>query len=102
MGAQVLDIRPDGIVERLHDGNVITVVQEVGAVMHECADLRAENDRFRGFRKPEEFRHVASIPFAAVEIAKGQGMDILHDPDAMRRWLNDPANAAFRAGTGRV
>ena len=102
MGAQVIEARPGGIVERLHDWNVITVEQDVAAILEECAALRAENDRFRGFRKPEEFRHVASVPLAAVEIAGAAGLDILHDPDALRRWLNDPANAAFRAGTGRV
>jgi hypothetical protein len=102
MSAEVIEVRPGGIVESLHDGNVITVSQEVGGIIRECAAARAENDRFRGFRKPEEFRCVATIPFAAVEIAAAQGMDILEDEDALRAFLNDPANAAFRTSSGMV
>jgi hypothetical protein len=102
MGADVIEVRPGGIVERLHDGNVIAVEQDVTAILRDCAESRAENDRFRGFRKPESFRHVASIPLAAIEIAKAAGMDVLNDPDAMRKFLNDPGNAAFRASSGRV
>ena len=59
-------------------------------------------DRMQGFRFAPTFRQVARIPVAAVDIAAAQGLDILNDPDDMRRFLNDPENAAFRTTMERV
>lgn len=101
-GNQILDIRESGIVDRLHDGNVVTVEQDVTAIIEACAREGSEANRLRGFKKPEEFRHVAEIPLAAVEIALAQGMDILRDEDALKKWLNNPENKAFRVHQGRV
>ena len=39
---------------------------------------------------------------AVADIAAAQGLDILNDPDAMRRFLNDPDNRAFRTTLERV
>ena len=47
-------------------------------------------------------RRVASIPVAVVDIAAAQGLDILGDPEAMRKFLNDPDNRAFRTTLERV
>ncbi len=39
---------------------------------------------------------------AVTDIAAAQGIDLLHDPDAMRQFLNDPDNRAFRTTNERV
>ena len=65
----VIDTKPGGIVERLHDtahGQVISVEQDVTAILDAIRAERADNDRLRGFRKPEEFYPVARIPLAMV------------------------------------
>lgn len=101
----VIDIKPGGIVERLHDtahGHVISVEQDVSAILDAIRAERADNDRLRGFRKPEEFYPVARIPLAMVDVLKAQGLDVLNDPDDMFHFLNNPAFAAFRTSTGRV
>jgi hypothetical protein len=102
MSKHVIDYRPGGVVEHLHDGNVITVSQEVDAVIKHCQAQRAVNDRLRGFRKPKTYQQVAEIPLALVEVLKAQGIDVLNDPEAMRRVLNDSAFAAFRTCGGKV
>jgi hypothetical protein len=43
---------------------------------------------------------VASIPLSIYWDLKKKG--IADDPVAMKRWLNDPDNAAFRTWPGRV
>ena len=86
----------------MHDNAVVAVSQDVTGVLEHCKANRDGNDRLRGFRKPEEMYHVASIPLALVEILRGQGMDILNDEVALFRFLNDPTYAGFRASTGRV
>ena len=48
------------------------------------------------------FRKVASIPIAVFDIALHQGYDLLNDPDALKRFLNDPENRAFRTTLERV
>ena len=101
----VIDTKPGGIVERLHDttrGQIISVEQDVSAILDAIRAERADNDRLRGFRKPETFFPVARIPLALVDVLKAQGLDVLADPDDMFRFLNDPAFAAFRTSTGRV
>lgn len=100
-GGVVMERRDDGVVDRFHADGTITREQDVTDILDMNAIERGE-DRFRGFRLAPTFRKVASIPVAAVDIAAHQGMDILHDPDAMRRFLNDPANAAFRTSLGNA
>ena len=102
MSAIVLDQRPGGIIETLHDGRAIGIEQDVTDILELCRLNRTENDRFRGFRKIPEFQHVASIPLALVEIVKAKGMDILNDEEAMRAFLNNPENDVFRTSGGRV
>jgi hypothetical protein len=97
-----LDDQDTDVVETLHlglDQTVITVSQEADDIMARCAAHRAAQP---AFSKPPTFRLVADIPVALVTILAAQGMDIINDPEAMRKFLNDPAFAAFRTTTGRV
>ncbi len=54
----------------------------------------------------QTFHHIASIPFALMPILEKMGiMDKagrILDDKALRRWLNDADNRAFRSRLGRV
>ena len=77
------------------------VEQECQDVIDRCT-LARNADKLRGHRKPETYRCVAEIPLALVSLLKAQGIDIMQDPAAMRRLLNDPAFKAFRTTEGKV
>lgn len=100
-GGMVLEARDDGIIDRIHDGGLLSREQDVTEILRMNHFQRGE-DRMQGFRFAPTFRQVARIPVAAVDIAAAQGLDILNDPDDMRRFLNDPENAAFRTTMERV
>lgn len=97
----VLEARGDGVIDRITSDGILSREQDVTDILKQNAAERAE-DRFRGFRLAPTFRKVASIPVAAVDIAKAQGLDILNNPDDMRKFLNDPMNRAFRTTMERV
>ena len=78
-----------------------------GARLQDVTDIirqnrAAQNAQKCGFQKAPTFRRVASIPVAVVDIAAAQGLDILNDAEAMRKFLNDPDNRAFRTTLERV
>lgn len=100
-GGMVLEAREDGVIDRIHDGGLLSREQDVTEILRMNHFQRGE-DRLQGFRFAPTFRQVARIPVAAVDIAAAQGLDILNDPDDMRRFLNDPENAAFRTTMERV
>lgn len=92
----------DGVVvDRIDDEGNICRTQDVTEILRANHAEQME-DRFKGFRKAPTFRRVASIPVAAVDIAKAQGIDLLNDPAALRQFLNDPQNRAFRTTLERV
>lgn len=100
-GGMVLEAREDGVIDRIHDGGLLSREQDVTEILRMNHFQRGE-DRMQGFRFAPTFRQVARIPVAAVDIAAAQGLDILNAPDDMRRFLNDPENAAFRTTMERV
>jgi hypothetical protein len=90
-----------GIVDFIDDAGNISRAQDVTAII-EANKHEQMQDKFRGFRKAPTFRRVASIPVAVFDIAKAQGIDLLNDPAALKKWLNDPDNMAFRTTLERV
>lgn len=91
----------DGITDFITDDGILSRSQDVTDIIE--ANKMAMNAVQRcGFKKPEVFRRVASIPEAVIDIAKAQGIDLMGDPDAMRRFLNDRDNLAWRTTTERV
>jgi hypothetical protein len=91
-----------GVAETLHlgpDRSVITVSQEAGEIMERCAALKAAQP---AFSRPRVFRQVAEYPVALAALLAAQGLDIINDPEAMRKVLNDPALSAFRTTAGKV
>ena len=84
-------VTEEGVLSRLQD--VTEIIRQ---------NREAQNAQKCGFRKAPTFRRVASIPVAVVDIAAAQGLDILNNPEAMRKFLNDPDNRAFRTTLERV
>jgi len=91
----VLEAREDGVTDYAAPDGSLYREQDVTAILKQNAEERAEADRLRGFRFAPDFRRVARIPVAAVDIAKAQGLDILNDRGALLSFLTDPANKAF-------
>jgi len=48
----------------------------------------------------KEFRHVAEIPQVFIEKMMQDGS--FNDPDALKKWINNPANDCFRVWRGEV
>lgn len=48
----------------------------------------------------KDFRHAAYIPESELNRAFTEGW--FHDPQAWKRWANDPANACYRTWPGRL
>lgn len=92
---EVLEARDDGVIDRIHPDGSISREQDVTEILRVNQFLR-NADTMKGFRLAPTFRKVASIPVAAVDVAKAQGLDILGNPDDLRKFLNDPQNRAFR------
>jgi hypothetical protein len=98
---EALEVRTDGVADFCDEEGNISIMQDVSSILAACHYQQGE-DRFKGFRFAPTFRKVASIPVAVVDIAKAQGIDLLNDEAAMRQFLNDPDNRAFRTSLERV
>ena len=90
----------DGVSDYVTEDGVLSRSQDVTEIVRQ--NREAQNAQKCGFMKAPVFRRVASIPVAVVDIARAQGLDILNDHEAMRRFLNDPDNRAFRTTLERV
>ena len=90
----------DGVWDYVTEEGVLSRLQDVTEIIRQ--NKAEQNAQKCGFQKAPVFRKVASIPVAVVDIAAAQGLDILNDPEAMRKFLNDPDNRAFRTTLERV
>ena len=90
----------DGVSDFITEDGIISRAQDVTEIIRQ--NRAEQNVQKCGFQKAPTFRKVASIPVAVVDIVAAQGLDILKDPDAMRKFLNDPDNRAFRTTLERV
>ena len=102
ISGRLINSRADGVADFLDAEGRICRVQDVTSIVRLNQALRNESARRCGFRPAPVFRRVASIPLAVVDIAKAQGLDLLRDPEALRRFLNDRQSAAFRTTEERV
>ena len=102
ISGRLVQSREDGVSDFMDAEGRICRVQDVGGIVRLNRALRNESGRRCGFRPAPVFRRVASIPLAVVDIAKAQGLDLMRDPEALRRFLNDRDNAAFRTTEERV
>lgn len=95
--AALLDFIPDDrkqVIFHEEDGRTfVETRQNVGHII-EAARIMADE-------KPgKDFRHAAYIPAAVMDRAFNEGW--FHDPQAWKRWANDPANACYRTWNGRL
>ena len=90
-----------GVVDFVDEQGVVSRSQDVTAIL-EANKQEQLQDKFKGFRKAPVFRKVASIPIAVFDIALAQGYDLLNDLDALKSFLNDPQNRAFRTTLEKV
>lgn len=97
----VLQSRADGVTDFMDKDGNFSRMQDVTEILRQNHEAQLA-DRFKGFRKAPDFRRVASIPVAVVDIAKTQGLDLLNNPDHLKFFLNDPDNRAFRTTLERV
>lgn len=72
----------------------LVTTQDVDPVITYAREMAA-NGNWSGEMKP-----AAEIPMVIVEQLMQSG--VWDDPDAMKKWLNDPANDCFRIWRGRV
>lgn len=76
---------------------VLSREQDVTEIIKENKDLYNDSDK----RDPYgHWNKVASIPMVLYYDLKEKG--ILDDPKALKKWLNDPDNRAFRTREGTV
>ena len=78
-----------------HDADrmVLVTEQDVTGIVDYCA----AQSHMPGSK---DMKHVAEIPLAVVERMMQDGS--WNDPQAIKRWLNNPDNRAFRVWHGRV
>lgn len=79
----------------------VSITQECQDVIDRCT-LARNADKLRGHRKTGTYHCVAEIPMALITLLKSQGIDLLEDREAMKKFLNDPAFKAFRTSEGKV
>lgn len=93
----LLDLLPDARKKLVyHEEGGKTFIETRQDVTHiiEAAKIMADE-------KPgKDFRHAAYIPEAVMDRAFNEGW--FHDPQAWKRWANDPANAQYRTWNGRL
>lgn len=97
-----LEVRWDGVADFIDAEGNLSRMQDVTEIVRQNHAAQMDADRFKGFRIAPTFRRVASIPVAVIDIAKAQGLDLLNDEKAMRHFLNNSDNRAFRTTLERV
>jgi hypothetical protein len=80
------------------DQMAIEVVQDVTPILEVSKALFAQTDARAGWKG--DLHRVAQIPLVLFYELKKKGLTI--DRKAMKRWLNDRDNEAFRTRPGRV
>lgn len=90
----------DGVSDFVTEDGIISRSQDVTDIVR--LNRALQNEQKCGFQSAPAFRRVASIPVSVFDIAAAQGLDLMNDPDALRKFLNDPDNRAFRTTLERV
>lgn len=75
-------------------------VQDVEPILKETKALFNNAPEFGRYKR--DMVKVASIPVVIYEEYLKRGIDLLKDDAALRRFLNDPDNRAFRTTPGKV
>lgn len=83
--------------DNVNNGNdlVMETIQDCEPII-ERAKMLSEMSPVKG----EVFRHVGIMPFIEVNRAMREGW--WNDMEAIKRWRNDPDNAAFKTWPGKI
>ena len=78
----------------------IHTVQDVEPILEaNKRQYEVDDKRF----KHETMNHVARIPLVLIEkVKREQGIDLLNDEKALKRFLNDPENKFLRTKPGKL
>ena len=107
--AEVFTINPDQIIVGNGSDELLNIIirsfageddkivyhkkQNVQPVVEHCKNLSEQ-------QPGKEFRHVAEIPMVIYQRMVRDGS--INDKQALKKWLNDPDNQAFRTWKGKV
>lgn len=104
---RVLDIDPVARTKEVHHfdpdtgDQAVELIQDVSEIVEDSKgrfNMVDERERWR-----EGFNHVASVPLSIIDkVRRETGVNLLVDREAMREFLNDPDNRAFRTRPGRI
>lgn len=93
----LLDLAPDSrrkLIYHEEDGKTfVETRQDVSGIIAAAKILADEPPG-------KDFRHAAFVPDAVLNQAFNEGW--FHDPQAWKRWANDPANECYRTWKGRL
>lgn len=96
-------VLPEQVGTRFHyeesgDKLIVERVQDIEPILE--SNKQAANQAAATWGS--DLNKVASIPFVIIEKYRNQGIDLMRDPVAMKRFLNDPDNRYFRTKLGKV
>lgn len=104
---RVLGIDPITRTKELHHydpdtgDQALELVQDVQPITEETRgrfNMVDERERWR-----DGFNHVASVPLSVIDkVRRETGVNLLTDREAMRQFLNNSDNRAFRTRPGRI
>lgn len=85
------------IISAVERGDKFTVVQgqDIGDHLAMCRDLR-NHDPANGMSADRQFQHVASFPEIVLDILHSERPEVLHDANALRKWLATDEGKLFR------
>jgi hypothetical protein len=96
---RLLETVDDGRLHLLHhdtENPTHVIVEE----LEDCEPIIEAAKRLSDAAPSKEFRHAAFIPHFVMAKATREGW--LNDPQAWKRWANDPDNECFRTWKGRL
>lgn len=83
------------------DKATIATYQDIEPCLEQ--NQRDRNASSTHFDRHRAMHHAARIPLVIIEKYRAEkGIDLMNDPDAMRKFLNDPDNKIFRTRGGKV
>lgn len=68
--------------------------------LEDCEPIIEAAKRLSDAEPSKEFRHAAFVPHFVMAKAMREGW--VNDPQAWKRWANDPDNACFRTWKGQL
>ena len=104
---RILNIDPVARTKEVHHydpdtgAQAVELIGDVEPIIEESKGRYAMVDERARWR--DGYNHVASVPLVVIDkIRRERGVNLLTDKKAMREFLNDSDNRAFRTRPGRI